>query len=189
MSPSPRYFILFRWLTLMRWVSSSQTIGQGRIFRAKRELVADPEMTSSLTRILVIRDVKEVTCNFTGARVKVQGQNWAQNCSGGFIIAQGSFRPRSQYLRHIWDWVDGSHQSTCILQRWDSESLLCVIGDSNYTILFCRIMVILGTFLFPLSKFRDSKDNHQQRITNENDVASYTKTLCSGNEEDYQDVH
>lgn len=114
----------------------------------------------SLTRTLVIRDVKEVTCNFTGI-ILGQGprSKLAQNCSGGFITAHGSFRPMSQCLRHIWDWVDGSHQSICILQGLDCKSLLHVMVAVITHILFCRIMVMLGTFLFLLSKYRDSKDN------------------------------
>lgn len=119
----------------------------------------------SLTRTLVIKDVKEVTCNFTGV-ILGQGprSNLAQNYSGGFNTAHGSFRPMSQCLRHIWDWVDSSYQSICILQGLDCKSLLHVMVAVITYIQFCRIMVILGTFLFLLSKYRDSKANHKQRI-------------------------
>lgn len=118
------------------------------------------------------------------ARVKVQAQNWAQNCSGWFITAHGTFRPMScKCLCRIWGWVDSLHQRTCILQGLDYKSLLYVMVTVITHILFCRIMVILGTFLFLLSKYRDSKDNHKRRITNENDVASSTETPCFQNEE------
>lgn len=48
--------------------------GAGKDIQGKKQrkkLLADPEMTFSLTRTLVIRNFKEVTCNFTGVS---QGQ-------------------------------------------------------------------------------------------------------------------
>lgn len=149
-------------------------------------------MTFSLTRLWLLETSrKPLAILQVSARVKVQAKNWAWNCFGWFITVY-------EKLFDLWAsaWVTSetgrvAHiKTSCRLQGLDYESLLDLIGGSDMLPDYTHYP--LGNygnpghfFFYPTTEIqRINKWN----ITNENYVASSTKTPCSWNEKNWWSV-